>query len=46
MAVKTDWKTVAKTNPSLKIIDQFDQGHSVPPDSFKKAVYYLIEQTK
>ncbi|GAU78176.1 S9 family peptidase [Fusibacter sp. 3D3] len=46
LAVKTDWKTVAKTNPSLKILDQFDQGHFVPPDSFKKAVYYLIDQTK
>ncbi|EKD94371.1 MAG: hypothetical protein ACD_26C00089G0002 [uncultured bacterium] len=46
LAVKTDWKIVARTNPSLRIIDQFNQGHYVPPDSFKKAVYYLVEQTK
>ncbi|GAU79430.1 S9 family peptidase [Fusibacter sp. 3D3] len=45
LKVKINWKTISKSNPTLHIIDTFNKGHSASLVSFKKAVYYLVEQT-
>lgn len=45
LEVKVDWRAVAQLNMNVEILDQIDEGHTVPVESFKKVLRFIQEVT-